>query len=138
MNAAERVDNLAFVNALASVATLVRQHFPAASANLNPWRDDPETRRWNEEETLDLAFYFPGWTPRLQCRCLLLQLTVTTAHSDCLPHLLGILMRGMTFEGERWRLATVGDWQPTGSHLPAAAEKDHLRSICRDLFALFP
>jgi len=27
-------------------------------------------------------------------------------------------MRGMTFEGERWRLATVGDWLPAGPHLP--------------------
>ena len=36
--------------ALASVITLVRQRFPAAKANLTPWRDDPQTRQWSEQD----------------------------------------------------------------------------------------
>jgi hypothetical protein len=31
----------------------------------------------------------------------------------------------------------VGDWQPSGSHLPDAAVVDRLQSFCRDLFDLF-
>ena len=138
MNAADQVHSVADVHALASVLTLVRKYFPEASANLNPWRDDPETRRWMEEETLDIAFHFPGWSPRLQCRSLLLQLRVSCNEYQASPHLLGVLVRGMTFEGERWRLATVGDWQPTGSHLPKPIQKAQLQAICRDLFLLFP
>ena len=46
-------------------------------------------------------------------------------------------MRGMTFDGERWRLATMGDWQPEGTHLPQPAQTEQLRGICRDLFDLF-
>ena len=74
LNAGEAVDSVALAQALASAVTLVRQRFPAARVNLSPWRDDPQTRRWQETESLDLAFHFPGWSPRLECRSLLMQL----------------------------------------------------------------
>lgn len=137
MNAAEAIHSVPQAQALASSVTLVRQHFPAAKPNLCPWRDDPFTRQWTEQETLDVAFHFPGWSPRLQCRSLLLQLRLQgDPREQCSP-LLGILMRGMTYEGERWRLATVGDWQPTGRYLPQPEQVLRLQQICRDLHALF-
>ncbi len=129
---------MAFASALASALALVRKHFPAASANLTPWRDDPETRRWSESESIDLAFHFPGWSPKLQCRSLLMQLRIKRFRVGTVPYLLGVVIRGMTFEGERWRLATVGDWYPTGSHLPEPQQMAELHEICRELFALFP
>ena len=122
---------------LASAVTLVRRHFPAASANLRPWRDDAQTREWSEPETLDLAFHFPGWSPRLECRSLLMQLRLRRSESGASERLLGVLMRGMTYDGERWRLATVGDWQPVGSHLPQQDQVQRLRQICHELFELF-
>ena len=134
------MNSVALVQALASTVTLVKQHFPAARANLSPWRDDPLTRDWLEEETLDLSFHFPGWSPRLECRSLLIQLRLkraATGHSQTTPELLGVLMRGMTFDGERWRMATMGDWKPEGSHLPQGEQVRQLREICRDLFVLF-
>ena len=138
MNAADNVQSFASAQTLASIGTLVRNYFPAASLSLSPWRDDPQTRLWVGEETLDLAFHFPGWSPRLQCRSLLLQLMMSSCEKGDSPYLLGVVMRGMTFDGERWRLVTMGDWQPAGSYLPAAAESAELQTICRDLFALFP
>ena len=51
--------------------------------------------------------------------------------------LLGVLMRGMTYDGERWRLATVGDWQPSGSHLPQPDQVLRLQQICRELHTVF-
>ena len=138
MNAAEQVHSLAFANSLASAITLVRHHFPAAMPNLMPWSDDPETRRWCENSTLDLAFHFPGWSPRLQCRSLLLQLIMSSYADESSSCLLGVLLRGMTFDGERWRLATMGDWEPQGSYLPHPTERRQLQIICRDLFCLFP
>lgn len=140
MNAADAVNSVGLVQALASAVTLVKQRFPAARANLSPWRDDPQTRHWLEEETLDLSFHFPGWSPRLECRSLLLQLRLkraATRNPQAPPELLGVLMRGMTFDGERWRLATMGDWQPEGSYLPQREQVHQLQEICRDLFALF-
>jgi len=123
MNAAEAVRSIEQAKAVAAVVDLFRREFPAARPNLTPWRDDPLTRRFSEEETLDLSFHFPGWSPRLQCRSLLLQLHLAASAGEpssplgaslfC-PRLLGVLMRGMTYDGERWRLATVGDWVAVG------------------------
>ena len=137
LNAGESVASVDQMQTLASVGTLVRHHFPAAQVNLAPWQDDPQTRRWSESESLDLAFHFPGWTPRLQCRSLLLQLRVQPRDESHDLHLLGVLIRGMTFDGERWRLATVGSWDPEGPHLPQPETVDQLRQICRELFDLF-
>ena len=137
VNAGESVESVEQMQALASVVTLVRHHFPAAQVNLTPWRDDPQTRLWHEPESLDLAVHFPGWSPRLQCRSLLLQLSVQPRAEARGLQLLGVLIRGMTYEGERWRLATVGSWDPEGPYLPQPQLVDHLHQICRDLFDLF-
>ena len=140
MNAGEAVDSVALAQALASAVTLVRQRFPAARVNLSPWRDDPQTRRWQETESLDLAFHFPGWSPRLECRSLLMQLRLkpgSDADARNAPALLGVLMRGMTYDGERWRLATIGEWLPEGTHLPQQQQVKQLQQICRELFELF-
>ena len=141
VNAGEAVDSVQLAQALASAVTLVRERFPAANVNLNPWRDDPQTRRWQEDQSLDLAFHFPGWSPRLECRSLLLQLRLQKKSDDggspAVTDLLGVLMRDMTYDGERWRLVTMGDWQPEGSHLPQPEQVQQLRGICRDLFDLF-
>ena len=137
MNAGESVHSVARLRALASTITLVRQQFPAAQANLSPWRDDPQPRQWSEEESLDLSFHFPGWSPRLECRSLLMQLRISEERDDEQLRLLGVLMRGMTYDGERWRLATVGEWLPEGRHLPQQQQVKQLQQICRQLFELF-
>jgi hypothetical protein len=137
VNAGESVQSVARVRALASTITLVRHQFPAAQANLSPWRDDPQTRQWSEEESLDLSFHFPGWSPRLECRSLLMQLRISAERGDEQLRLLGVLMRGMTYDGERWRLATVGEWLPEGPHLPQQQQVKQLQQICRELFELF-
>tara|TARA_B100001758_G_scaffold114068_1_gene97673 strand:+ start:48 stop:515 length:468 start_codon:yes stop_codon:yes gene_type:complete len=137
VNAGESVRSVAQVRAVASTVNLVREQFPAAKPNLRPWRDDAQTRQWDEPESLDLSFHFPGWSPRLQCRSLLLQLRFQNHEGDEVQKLLGVLIRGMTYDGERWRLATVGDWSPEGSHVPQAEQAAQLRQMCRDLFLLF-
>ena len=53
------------------------------------------------------------------------------------PRLLGVTIRGLTYDSERWRLATLGDWQPTGSHLPQPSVVLALQGFCRGLFELF-
>lgn len=137
VNAGESVYSVARMRALASIITLVRSQFPAAQANLSPWRDDPQTRKWSETESLDLSFHFPGWSPRLECRSLLMQLRIGAERGDDQLRLLGVLMRGMTYDGERWRLATVGEWLPEGSHLPQHQQVRQLQQICREMFELF-
>ncbi len=138
LNSSDQVTNVLVAKALASVGTLVKNQFPSASVDFSPWRDDPSTQFWHEEDSLDLSLHFPGWTPRYQSRSILIQLQVAKDHSKDLPRLLGVIMRGLTFEGERWKLVTVGDWQITGSHLPQRVVMDQLHEICRNLFTLFP
>ncbi|EDY38369.1 conserved hypothetical protein [Cyanobium sp. PCC 7001] len=147
MNAADQARNLELAQAIASAAALFRAQFPDARANLKPWRDDPCTREFADQESVDLSFHLPGWSPRSQCRSFLVQLRLDCAparqgsganRGDAgRPRLLGVLIRGLTYESERWRLATVGDWRPTGSHLPDAASVAKLQQFCRNLFDLF-
>ena len=137
MNAGESVHSVVRMRVLASTIALVRRQFPAALANLSPRRDDPQTRQWTETESLDLSFHFPGWSPRLECRSLLMQLRVSVERGDDQLRLLGVLMRGMTYYGERWRLATVGEWLPEGPYLPQQEQVKQLQQICRELLELF-
>ena len=138
MNASDQAQSLDAAQAIASVAALFRGHFPDARANLSPWRDDPLTRAFAQAESLDLSFHFPGWSPRLECRSLLVQLQLESAPAGGRPRLLGVLIRGLTYESERWRLATMGDWQPSGTHRPHPAVTEALQQFCRELFGLFP
>lgn len=138
MNASDQAQSLDLAQAIASVAALFRGHFPDARANLSPWRDDPLTREFAQAESLDLSFHFPGWSPRLECRSLLVQLQLESAPAGGRPRLLGVLIRGLTYESERWRLATMGDWQPSGTHRPHPAVTEALQQFCRELFGLFP
>jgi hypothetical protein len=147
MNAAEQVRSVELAQGLASALGLFRGHFPAAKANLTPWRDDPLTRAYAEVESLDLSFHFPGWSPRTQCRSVLVQLRLDGPAGGPVspglglvgarPRLLGVVVRGLTYESERWRLATVGDWTPNGSHLPQPEVTEKLQAFCRELFDLF-
>jgi hypothetical protein len=140
MNASEQARSVELAQAIASVVSLFRRFFPDARANLTPWRDDPLTRHFAEQESLDLAFHFPGWSPRLECRSLLVQLRLEHPPRGApasRPRLLGVLLRGLTTESERWRLATLGDWQPSGTHLPSQTVVANLQQLCRELFALF-
>jgi hypothetical protein len=138
MNAADQARSPELAQAIASVVRLMRMHFPDARANLTPWRDDPHTRAFAEQESLDLSFHLPGWSPRTQCRSFLVQLRLDRPPAaGARPRLLGVLIRGLTYDSERWRLATVGDWQPTGSHRPQPAVEAELQAFCRNLFALF-
>ncbi len=138
MNASDQAQSLALAQAIAAAAALFRTHFPDARANLAPWRDDPLTRAFAEQETVDLSFHLPGWSPRSQCRSFLVQLRLDGAPTaGPRPRLLGVVIRGLTYESERWRLATMGDWQPSGSHLPQAEVSHKLQQFCRELFDLF-
>ena len=139
MNAGDQVRSLELAQLVASVAVLFRQEFPDAKANLNPWRDDPQTRAFADEQTIDLSFHLPGWSPRSQCRSFLVQLRLTQPPEGgpARPQLLGVVIRGLTYDAERWRLATVGEWLPSGSHLPQPAVVKALQGFCRVLFDPF-
>jgi len=140
MNAADQAHSPELAQAIAAAVILFRAAFPDARTNLTPWRDDPETRRFDARDNLDFSLHFPGWSPRLECRSLLVQLRLERSPQGGAagrPRLLGVLIRGLTYEAERWRFTTLGDWQPSGSHLPDPGVVTSLQGLCRELFVLF-
>ena len=140
MNAADQAHSPELAQAIAAAVFLFQEAFPDARANLTPWRDDPETRRFDARDNLDFSLHFPGWSPRLQCRSLLVQLRLERSPQGSAagrPRLLGVLIRGLTYEAERWRFNTLGDWQPSGSHLPKPEVVASLQGLGRELFVLF-
>ena len=133
MNASSNVRNLDIANKIASTATLFRKYFPDAIVNFSPWDNMRDNQFF---DTIDFSFQFPGWSPCLECRAILLQLRVEELDND-VPKLLGIVMKGMILPKERWRVATIGKWEMTGTHLPQQAQKDNLILVCKELYKLF-
>ena len=133
MNASSNVRNLDIANKIASTATLFRKYFPDAIVNFSPWDNMKENELF---DTIDFSFQFPGWSPCLECRAILLQLRVEELDND-VPKLLGIVMKGMILPKERWRVATIGKWEMTGTHLPQQAQIDSLFLVCKELYKLF-
>ena len=118
MNASSNVSNVEIANKIASTAALFRKYFPDASVNFSPWEI---SNNESMKDTIDFAFHFPGWSPLIECRAILLQLRIENENKNNdknrVPKLLGIIMRGMIVPSERWRVATIGDWEMTGTHL---------------------
>jgi len=115
MNASSNVSNVEIANKIASTASLFRKYFPDASVNFSPWEN---SNNESMQDTIDFAFHFPGWSPLIECRAILLQLRVENDNNNRVPKLLGIIMRGKIVPSERWRVATVGEWEMTVTHLP--------------------
>ena len=134
MNASSNVSNVEIANKVASTASLFRKYFPDASVNFSPWENSADND-WLE--TLDFSFHFPGWNPSIECRAVLLQLKIEKNYENGVPKLLGIIMRGMIIPAERWRVATIGEWEMTGTHLPQKDQKDNLFLVCKELHNLF-
>ena len=134
MNASSNVRNFDIANKIASTATLFRRYFPEAKVDFSPW-DNSNQNEW--VDTLDFSFHFPGWSPCLECRAILLQLRIDNNDHEGVPKLLGIVMKGMILPKERWRVATIGKWEMTGSHLPQNVQKDYLFQVCKELYKLF-
>tara|TARA_B100000902_G_C27307207_1_gene916213 strand:+ start:2806 stop:3237 length:432 start_codon:yes stop_codon:yes gene_type:complete len=134
MNASSNVSNVDIANKVASTAALFRKYFPDASVNFSPWDN---TNDKNKSDTLDFAFHFPGWSPLIECRAVILQLRIENNSDHGVPKLLGIVMRGMIIPSERWRVATIGEWEVTGTHLPQKEQKDNLFLVCKELYKLF-
>ncbi len=136
MNASSNVSNVETANKIASTAALFRKYFPDASVSFSPWGN---SNNESMNDTIDFAFHFPGWSPLIECRAILLQLRVENENdsNSRVPKLLGIIMRGMIVPSERWRVATVGEWEMTGTHLPHKEQKDNIYMVCKELYKLF-
>ncbi len=159
MNAAEQATDLHLASKIASVVHLFKQHFPDARADLKPWSNDSETRSTLDPDSLDVGFHFPGWSPRIESRTMLVQMRFLgnavddVAVDDVLDReldkaipeatkyppsrLIGLDVVGLTYEGEQWRLSTIADWGIVGRKSPAMDTTKKLKDFCRQVFELF-
>ena len=83
MNASSNVSNVEIANKIASTAALFRKYFPDASVNFSPWES---SNNESMKDTIDFSFHFPGWSPLIECRAILLQLRIEN-DNDRVPKL---------------------------------------------------
>jgi hypothetical protein len=135
VNAAEQATNVELASKIATVVNCFKQTFPDAHADLKPWANDPDTLATVDPESIDIGFHLPGWSPRYQCRSILVQLRCHGGAGD--RQLLGLDVVGLSYHGEQWRLSTVGTWDCVGEKPPVTEIKDAIRVFCRNVFELF-
>ncbi len=133
MNASSNIRNLQIANKVASTAALFLKYFPDANPDFRPMAESNEN---DLVDTIEFSFYFPGWNPKIECNVVLFELKIENNYENGVPKLLGIIMRGMS-NYERWRVATIGDWEMTGKHIPEKKEKDNFVLVCKELYNLF-
>ena len=134
MNASSNVSNVEIANKITTTAALFRKYFPDASVNFSPGDNSNDGDWFN---TLDFSFHFSGWSPSIERRAVLLQLRIENNCENGVPKLLGIIMLGMIIPAERWKVATIGEWEMTGTHLPQKEQTDNLFLVCKELYNLF-
>ncbi|MEA5418360.1 hypothetical protein VB712_03925 [Spirulina sp. CCNP1310] len=135
MNAAEQAKDLELTTKIAAIANLFKVEFPDAKADLTPWRSDPDTQEWVDPDSIDLGFHFPGWSPRLQGRSILVQVRFHGEGEE--RRLIGVEVAGFNHRGEAWRFSTVDRWHIEGSDLPYGDVTEKLKVFCRQIFELF-
>jgi hypothetical protein len=137
MNASEQARTLDLTSKIASTVNLFKTHFPDAKADLKPWKDDYHTRNTVDPDSIDIGFHFPGWSPRLQSRSLLVQIRF---YRDIISEelkLIGIEIIGFNHQGQAWRMSTVANWELEGATLPVPEIATRLKNFCRQVFELF-
>ena len=135
MNAAEQAKSLELTSKIASVVTLFKGQFPMVRADLKPWANDADTRSLVDPDSIDIGFHLPGWNPKYECRSMLVQMRFFTEEEA--SRLIGLEVLGFSYNGEQWRLSTVGSWAVEGEKSPAEENIVKLKTFCRQVYELF-
>lgn len=141
MNAAELATSLETTSKITAIVHLFKSDFPDARVDLKPWCNDAETRRLVDPDSLDIGFHLPGWSPRYECRSILVQtrLSRPVALDGVLEpqRLLGLDIVGFSYDGEEWRLSTIANWRFLGRKQPVPEIQDRFKHFCHQVFALY-
>ncbi|MBD2158337.1 hypothetical protein [Leptolyngbya sp. FACHB-16] len=137
MNAAEQAKGLETTTKIAAVVNLFKTLFPDARADLKPWANDPDTRKLVDPDSIDIGFHLPGWSPTFQSRSILVQIRLFEDPTTETRQVIGVEAVGFSYEGEKWRLSTIDDWQFLGNVQPKESVKEKLKTFCRQIYQLF-
>jgi hypothetical protein len=137
LNASERAKGLNITTKIASVVNLFKAQFPDVKADLKPWKNDPDTRELVDPDSIDIGFHFPGWSPRIQCNSILVQIRFYQDPLEKTEKFIGLETAGFSHVGQAWRFSTVENWQLLGKYQPTAQVEDKLKIFSRQVFELF-
>ena len=76
MNAVKKSTSIAIASKIAAIASLLRSQIPYAQIDFSPWVENDLTLRFEDRHSIDLSVNLPRVFQKLQCRCMLLQVTV--------------------------------------------------------------
>lgn len=137
LNASERAKGLDITTKIASVVNLFKTQFPDVKVDFNPWKNDPDTRELVDPDSIDIGFHFPGWSPRIQCNSILVQIRFYKDPLEKTEKFIGLETAGFSHVGQAWRFSTVENWQLLGKYQPTAQVEDKLKIFSRQVFELF-
>jgi len=137
LNASERARGLDVTTKIASVVNLFKTQFPDVKVDLKPWKNDPDTRELVDPDSIDIGFHFPGWSPRIQCNSILVQIRFYTDPLEKTEKLIGLETAGFSHVGQAWRFSTVENWQLVGEYQPQDEIEAKLKLFSRQVFELF-
>jgi hypothetical protein len=137
VNAAELATTLETTSKIATVVNVFKRSFPDAKSDLKPWANDPDTLDQVDPHSLDIGFHFPGWSPRYQCRSVLVQIRFYKDPETKEQRAIGAEVAGFSHVGEQWRLSTVDQWSFGGRAVPAVEPQQFLKEFCREVLQVF-
>jgi len=137
MNAAEQATTLETTSKIATVVNIFKRSFPDAKSDLKPWATDPDTLEQVDPHSMDIGFHFPGWSPRYQCRSVLVQIRFYKDPETKEKRAIGAEVAGFHHVGEQWRLSTVDNWSIGGRGIPSVEAQQFLKAFCRDVLQVF-
>lgn len=137
MNAAEQAKGLEVTTKIAAIVNLFKAEFPDAKADLNPWKNDPDTQELVDPDSIDIGFHFPGWSRRFQSRSILVQIRFYADPIEKTYRLIGLELAGFNHTGQAWRFSTVESWEFVGDSLPREEAREKLKHFGKQVFELF-
>jgi hypothetical protein len=137
VNAAEQANSVELASKIAAVVNLFKAAFPDAHADLKPWLNDPQNHSWIDPDSIDIGFHLPGWSPRFQCRSILVQIRCHVDPQDHVRRAIGIEIAGFNHEGRRWQFSTLGEWHCENSAQPATDLAQKFQNFASHALALF-
>ena len=137
MNAADAATNLKLTSKIATVVNLFKSEFPGVRADLKPWRNDAETRKLVDPDSIDIGFHFPGRSKSFQSRSILIQIRFYKDPVDREQRCIGVEAGGFDHQGKQWQFSTVDSWQCVGETKPEPEKSEKLILLCRQILEVF-
>ncbi|MEM9274711.1 MAG: hypothetical protein AAGA80_17375 [Cyanobacteria bacterium P01_F01_bin.143] len=137
MNAIEQATNLKMISKIEAIVYLFKSKFPEAKADLKPWMQNANTKKYQDENSIDIGFHFPNLDFSCQCRSILMQVKFNQDFRQNKLKAIGIELSGFEHASPLWRLSTIADWQFEGGFPPTVRSQEKLKQICYRIINLF-